>query len=363
MRRCTILVTALLLSLVACTGDDSPSGPGPAEEEAAPEDEEERPAQGLRVGLVLPSSGTGVADEVTPGFLEAADPSGSLDAEVAELRAVVPDERTFVGDVATLLAVEGYDVVCVFGREAQEAITELAARHADTTFCAAPASSSAQLPDNLLLVDVALAELGHVVGVALRELGGEEPVALLGAGNRAGGESFRAGLRAGVAPTPLFEHLGELDELEAELAGALAQDVAAVAVDAGPDARELLEDGIGAPLLAPAPLLADEAGALRWQVRWDVVLDRVLDWHLDGRGEFPEILGLDDDVFEVDHGPQAGPSLVSAVEETMGALARGGLDPLASPEDDAEDDGGDDADEDEEDDATQGDADGADDAA
>jgi hypothetical protein len=328
LHRHVALIAALLLVLVACTdGEDEP--PTPVEEENDDEDEE-RPPQGLRVGVVLPPKDTGTADEIQPDALGLDDMADRLDEEVSELRTLVPDSASFVEDLTTVLAVEGYDLVCVFGRQAREAVVELASRHGATTFCAAPVGASEDLPDNVLPVDLALEELGHVVGVALSSLGGRDPVALLGAGNRAGGEAFRSGLRAGVGGTPLREARGDLDELGAELDAAVADEVAAIALDAGPDARELVVDDLGVPLLAPAPLLEEEAGALRWRLRWDVVLERVIAWHLDGDEDGPGRLGVQDGVFEVQHGPQARPRLVAAVEAAMGELERGERDPLDS---------------------------------
>lgn len=331
MRRHIALLAALLLAFVACT-DDAQEPPTPVEEE---DEDEERPPQGLRVGVVMPPADTGAADEVERdalGFDELAD---RLDDEVSELRTLVPDAAAFVGDLATVLAVEEYDLVCVFGRDAEMAVEDLASRHAATTFCAAPVGPSDDLPDNVLPVDLAIEELGHVVGAALGAIGGEDPVALVGAGNRAGGEAFRNGLRAGVGDTPLREARGDSDVLERELEAAVADEVAAIALDAGPAARDLLGD-LDVPLLAPGPLLEAESGALRWQVRWDVVLEQIIAWHLEGDEEGPGRLGLEHEVFEIQHGPQAGPALVAVVEESMGELERGERDPLEArvePED------------------------------
>ncbi len=337
MRRYTALVMALLFLLAACTDDEEP--PEPVEEEV--EEDEERPPQGLRVGVVLPPLDVGTADEVVRddlGFDALADRS---EEDVAELRALVPDGTAFVADVTTLVVVEGYDLVCVFGRDAASTVEVLAARHGATTFCAAPVDPADEYPANVVAVDLAIEELGHVVGVALGELGGQDPVALLGAGNRAGGEAFRSGLRVGLGETPLRESRGELDDLEAELESALAEQVAAIAVDAGPEARELLEGGLEVPLLAPAPLLESESGALRWRVRWDLVLETVIGWHLEGDEDRLPRLGMGDGVFEVQHGPQAGPAVVAAIEEAMGELERQERDPLEAPVVEEDEDDGD----------------------
>lgn len=364
MRRCLATgMVAVLLVLVACTSDEPEPGPttsGASEDEDADGNgngAQGRPLPGLRVGVVLPPRGLGSADEIEAGALGLDALAASHD-EVGELRIVVPDGADFVPDIAGLLVAEGYDVVCVLGRQARDVTQELAQRHGATEFCGAPAQPTDEGPQNLLLVDVALAELGHAVGVALGALGGEQPVALLGAGNRASGEAFRSGLRAGVGGTPLREARGDLEALEAELDAALGAEVAAIAVDAGPEAAELVAGTEGVALLAPVPLLTEQhEGALRWRVRWEVVLEAVLAHLLDDEVELPAVLGVREDVFALDHGPQAGSAVVAAVEEAMGELERGARDPLEAVEADDGDDA-DGADEDDDGADDDGDAEG-----
>jgi hypothetical protein len=343
VRRGLTAVAVLLLAVVAGCTDRGPEPVDPPPDgEAEQGDVEEAPAGGLRVGVVLPPRDTGAADEVVSAEQEIERLASRYADEVAELRTIVPDSSAFVADVASLLVSEDYDLVCVIGREARSVVFELAQRHAATDFCAAPAEPREEMPDNVLLVDVALQQLGHVVGVALAEAGGGEPVALLGVGNRAGGESFRSGLRAGVGDVPLREARGELEDLEAEIAAALDDEVAAIAVDAGPAAAEVVAGIEGVALFAPTALLDEEvAGALRWRVRWEVVLEVVLDHHLEAEGEPAALLGLGDGVFAIDHGPQASPEMIEALELAMAELEQGARDPLEPPEvdEDEEDDG------------------------
>ena len=347
MRRCLATVTlGALLLLAACTDGEPDAEPSPAPEAEGADEAEDPPATGLRIGVVLPPRDLGAADEVEAGplGLDRLD-TGHRD-DVAELRTVVPDAAVFVPDVARLLVAEGYDLVCVLGRDAAEVVAELARRHAATDFCAAPAEpADEEAPGNLLLVDVAMAELGHIVGVTLHELAGDDPVALLGVGNRAGGESFRSGLRAGAGATPLREARGDLEDLEAEIDAALDDEVVAIAVDAGPDAAELVAGFEEVAVLAPVSLLSEEdAGALRWRVRWERVLEVVLAHLLNGETELPRVLGVAEEAFAIDHGPQAGGALVDAVEEAMGELERGERDPLEPLEEEDDDEDGDDAD-------------------
>jgi hypothetical protein len=334
------LAAAMVLALavlVGCTDSEPEPVDEAPEGEAEEGDGEEAPAGGLRVGVVLPPRDTGAADEVIAAEQEIEGLATPYADDLAEVRTIVPDGTPFVADVASLLVSEGYDLVCVIGREARSVVFELAERHAATHFCATPAEPREETPDNVLLVDVAVQELGHLVGVALAEAGGGEPVALLGAGNRAGGESFRSGLRAGVGGVPLREARGELEDLEAEIAAALDEEVAAIAVDAGPAAAEAVADIEGAALLSPMSLLSEEVeGALRWRVRWEVVLDVVLEYYLDAEAEPPTLLGIGDAVFAIDHGPQASPEMIEALERAMTELEQGERDPLEPPEDDEE---------------------------
>ena len=344
MRRALAAAAVLLLAVLAgCSDPDPEPVDDPPEGESQDEDVEDPPVGGLRVGVVLPPRDTGAADEVVAAKQEIEGLASRYADDVAELRAIVPDSSPFVADVASLLVSEDYDLVCVIGRDARAVVVELAERHAATDFCAAPVEPREETPDNVLLVDVAMQELGHVVGVALAEAGGGEPVGLLGAGNRAGGEAFRSGLRAGVGEVPLREARGELEDLEAEITAALDDEVAAVAVDAGPAASEAVAATDGVALFAPVSLLDEEVeGALRWRVRWEVVLEVVLDHHLDGEDESATLLGVGDAVFALDHGPQASPEMVEALERAMVELEDGVRDPLEPPEDDEDDEDEDD---------------------
>lgn len=351
MRRCLAALAVLLSAAAGCTDP----APGPEEGSPAPESEqqsEESPPGGLRVGVVLPPRDTGAADEVEAAEQHIAALAPEYPDDVSELRTVVPDSAEFVADLATLLVAEDYDLVCVIGRDAAPVVLELAERHAVTEFCAAPALPQESTPDNVLAVDVALQELGHVVGVALAHAGGGEPVALLSAGTRAGGRAFRDGVRAAVGTVPLRGASVRPEDLEAELAAALGDEVAAVAVDAGLGAEDLVAGIEGVAVLAPIPLLSEEdQGALRWRVRWERVLEAVIDHHLDGGQEPAGPLGMAHGVFAIDHGAQASGDLVGAVELAMAELEQGERDPLEPPEelaDEADEDQQDAPDEDDE---------------
>lgn len=336
MRRHLALAATLSLLFLGCTESDPEPEPQPAPAEEDDDQGTEAPVQGLRVGVVLPPRDTGAADELEVDRLGVDVLADRFEDDVIELRAVAPDAAEFVPDVATLLAVEDYDVVCVLGPDAAEVVGDVASRHAATRFCGAPVEPTDSAPDNVMHVDVALAELGHVVGVALGQLGGEDPVSLIGTRDRAGARAFRDGVRAGVGQTPLRETDIEPDRLEEELAAAVEDDVAAIAVDAGPGSAELLADVEGVPLLAPAPLFGEEGrGALRWRVRWERVLEVVLDHHLEDEA-LPARLTVTDRVFGVEHGDRASPTMVEAVEAALGEFERGARDPLASraPEED-----------------------------
>jgi hypothetical protein len=331
VRRELSIVLVLLLLLVGCNGDEAPVEPDP---EPDPPEESADPS-GLRVGVVLPPRDAAAADEIDTSWLRLEELADERE-ELAEVRVVVPDSAAFVGDVAGLLA-DDHGLVCVLGPDAAEVVVDLADRRPGTEFCALPGDPEVEAPDNATLVGLEVEELGHVVGAALAALAEEAPAqALLGA-DRAALDRFRLGMRAGFGQGELREATGELEDVEAELDEALGDDVAALLLDAGPEAGALAARAAAElPTLAPATLLAREDAALVWRVRWGRVLEAVIDWQLDGDIERPISLGLEDEAFEVTAGGQSTSAMRAVVETVAGALARGELDAL-SPGDDGDD--------------------------
>ena len=343
MRRVGSSLLVALLLLLGCTAGEAPEpdpdpDPEPGEEATGP--------SGLRVGVVLPPGDAAAADEVDAAALGLDGIADDVD-DVSEIRAVVPDGEPFVADVATLLAEDGYGLVCVVGDDAQRLVLDLAERWVGTDFCALPGDPERDVPDNVVLVQVAVEELGTVVGVALAALAGDAPAEALYAAERTGLDRFRAGVRVGFGAGELREVTGEPADLEPELDEALDGEVAALAFDARAASHEAVERAAATlPTLAPASLLSEEDAALVWRTRWDAVLRAVVAWHLDRDVERPRTVGFAEEVFDVTAGGRSTSTMRAAVETVVGELARGQRDPLEPEEDRDEDvDGAGDGDE------------------
>jgi hypothetical protein len=323
VRRELSLLLVLLLVLVGCNGEDPAPEPEP---EPDPPREDTSPS-GLRVGVVLPPRDTAAADEIDADWLRLEELADERD-ELAEVRVVVPDGAAFVGDVAGLLA-DDHDLVCVLGPDAEAVVTNLAERRAGTQFCGLPGDPDAEVPDNVTLVQLEVEELGHVVGAGLAALADDAPAqALLGAG-RTGLDRFRLGMRAGFGDGELREATGELEDLEAELDDAVDGGVAAVLLDAGPEAEDIaVRAAEELATMAPATLLSRADAALVWRVRWGRVLEAMIEWQLDSELERPTTLGLGEEAFEVTPGGRSTSAMRAVVDTVAGELARGDRDAL-----------------------------------
>lgn len=161
------LASVLVLLVAACTSSPAPQ---PSPSPTAPVATSPGPTEpvGLRVAVVLPP--TGEAPLTTTGTRVAADAVASRHGNgLGEFRTVAPDPGAFVGDVATVLAERGYDLVCVVGRQAAEVVLDIAPTFPATRFCGVPAPDGVdgqQVPDNALLIDVRLEEAAYLAGVA-----------------------------------------------------------------------------------------------------------------------------------------------------------------------------------------------------
>lgn len=167
MGRRSWLALCLAVGLVACTSTPGPSpSPSPTTPVAGSPGTSE--PVGLRVAVVLPPGGG--APLTAAGTRTAADAVAARKGDaIGEFRTVSAGEDEFVGDVATLLAERGYDLVCVVGDDAAEVALTIAPTFPATRFCAVPAATSGEgedLPENVLVVDVRLEEAAYLAGVA-----------------------------------------------------------------------------------------------------------------------------------------------------------------------------------------------------
>jgi hypothetical protein len=334
VRRELSVLLVILLALIGCTGGEPPPEPEPDPE---PVPETTGPS-GLRVGIVLPPADTAPADEIDLDRLSLQALADDLE-EVAELRAVVPDSAAFVGDVAGLLADEGYGLVCVLGDGGQQVVLDLAVRHSGVEVCAVPGDPELDVGDNVLLAELEVEQLGHVVGAALGALVGDDVAEVHLAAERTGLEPFRQGLRVGFDGGGLRQLTGDLEELEEELAD-IDDDVAALAFDAGVDGADLASDmGATRPTLVPAPLLGDEDAALRWRVRWDRIVEEILAWELDGDLDRPTSFGFAEGAFELTTGGRSTSAMRAVVDTVAGELARGERQALEVEDEDEDEEG------------------------
>lgn len=123
---------------------------------------------GLRVAVVLPPGDE--APLTTNGTRTAAQAvDDHFRDAVGEFRSVAADPGAFVGDVATVLAEQGYDLVCVVGSGAAEVVLRIAPTFPATRFCGVPApgvTDAEDVPANALLVDVRMEEAAYLAGIA-----------------------------------------------------------------------------------------------------------------------------------------------------------------------------------------------------
>jgi basic membrane lipoprotein Med (substrate-binding protein (PBP1-ABC) superfamily) len=246
------MATALAIMLGACTGGTTdnvtpaPSAPG-TEPQAEP----------TRIAVVLPPAGT--ASDEAVGDLRAGISMIAAAAGVGDgLRVVQPDGPEFVADVATVLAADGYRLVCVLGAAALDEVAAAAAAFPGTRFCI-DADRAIETTGNIWaprprygeaswLVGVTAALLGgDVVGVIVREgepaLNAKRPA--LVAGHRA----VLAAADPGAEPVaPVVGTIASNDQAVSPVVEAvLSQEPTVLVVDVGSLGGEVLE------------LLADQA--------------------------------------------------------------------------------------------------------
>jgi basic membrane lipoprotein Med (substrate-binding protein (PBP1-ABC) superfamily) len=323
------------MSLGACTSAPEPATPAaPTPDPPAPAS----PPAGLRVGFVLPPA---ASDEDDQRLQLAADLQqvDELRAEgISDLRVLEADGPEFVGDLATLLAERGTDLVCVLGPQAQQVVAPLAVRHPQLRFCAVPAGAS-EPPTNLAAVDLRFDELGHLLGAAAAEVAGDGPIAAIIGSDRAGVTRLRDGIRAAVTGIPLLERAPNDEEEVAEAVDEAIEAGASVLVlDLGTGAVDAVERAAEAGLLvvAPAAVMDQVEGSgpvtlLAWQVRWELPLRSVVAALLDPDVRVPDGFGLADDVFDLRYGAALTDDARERLEAVESELRRGQREPRDPP--------------------------------
>ncbi|TVP64816.1 MAG: hypothetical protein EA340_13290 [Nitriliruptor sp.] len=346
--------------VVACTSD----GDAPPTTEPAPPVEEPAgtTARGRDVELVLPPRTV-----LDPSIAERlSDRMRSLSEDLPEgvdsLGVRLPEEPAFVPDLLELAAARGAALACVLGPDVAGIADRTADRHGATTVCALPATlpeldeEGEFEPTPAVRVDVPVTELGVLVGTAARtavltavaraEPDGEDPdadatdpdadepaapatevprVGLVLLGDELPSDRLREGVLTGLAGIEVVEvedaQATPLDALETVLAAG----VQVVIVDGGPGAAEVVAALAGrSAIVAPVDILAGADTAevvLGYRLRWEQVVRVVLDGFAGaGQLEAPVLLGLGDDVLELEVG-QDHPEVLAALVAARAQLA------------------------------------------
>lgn len=338
--RSAALLVVLALTAVACIDDPTPTTP----EDTLPESAPPAPAAGIRVGVVLPAGDPSEDREL--GYLQT-DLRGlaaTLPDGVAELRTVVPDDGSFVPDLAQLLVQRGTDLVCVIGAEGRRVVADLVDVHPERRYCALPASGTSH-PDGVTLIDVRIEEIGHAVGVAaLAHAGSDARIGVVMGSDRVGRDRFLAGLEAAVGEDRLLEHGPDgPEEAEEAVREVLDAEVAVVVVDVGAGTGEILELAAeAAAVISPISTLTagpvSDATIVSWRVRWDVILRPVLARLVNADLEVPESVGFAEDALSLTPGPAAGLRVRAALDAVLEEFRQATRDPLEPVAPEVEDD-------------------------
>lgn len=197
-RRLGVLLALLLL--VGCTT----SGPGPAAPSPTPEPSpaplaSASPTDGLSVAVVLPPTGLRTEAEVEAAREAVEAMAARHRPGLSSLRAVQPDAEAFTRDVVTVLAERGSQLVCVLGPGAGDAVLAVAPSFPRTRFCAFPAlAEPAEIPSNVLLVDLRVEELAYLAGAAAQLTSVSGPPGFVAGPTTYGVERQRAAFQAGA---------------------------------------------------------------------------------------------------------------------------------------------------------------------
>ena len=249
MRRTMTLLVLLVAVLAGCTGPTGDPSPSPSPSATAT-----TPA--MPTTSTPPAGRVAVVVSPEPELMAAAAEVGSRSIATGlpagtDLRVVTADNRSFVRDLTSFFATEGYELVCVLGADAEATVREVARTAPSTRFCAAPARPG-DLPPNVLAIDLRVEELGYVAGVALGADGVGGAAGLVTSPTTWAPQRVARGLQAGMAAQgvagPTVRRVGPVRDAE-------------VVADR---VRALLDDGVDG--------LVSLTGALDTAVR-DVVVD------------------------------------------------------------------------------------------
>jgi hypothetical protein len=373
--RCLVGLLLVVLAVVGCTStppDASPSTAPPTAPDASSSTGPRATPEPGRVAVVVSPEPAATASATAVGTRAAA---GRLLGDT-ELRVVTADAPSFVTDLTSFFAADGYDLVCAVGPGAEEAVREVAPTSPSTRFCAAPARPD-DMPANVLPIELRVEEVGYLAGLAMAADGGEGAAALVASRTTWAPRRMQAGLRAGLgaggradpevrrvgpvadedavaeAVPPLLEGgVGGVLSWTGELDAAVRAQLEAtpVVTPTPPTPSPTATDAASPPPPAPSPspspspppdrfaaLVAGPEARAEGEPPADLVLAIVethleqavalaVGRHLDGWDPEPVSVGLSDGAFRVSVGPSDRASAVApAIGDAVAALRAGEL--------------------------------------
>ncbi len=317
---------AVVLAETACTAGDEPvPDPPPVVESDEPS------LGGVRVGVVLPSAERTAPEVLDAARAQLAELEEDRVGDISAVRTVVPDGDVFAGDLAALLADDGYDLVCLFGAGGSLTVLDLADRFPGIRFCSTGTAPD-DAPDNVDLFELAHEELGAALGAVAATLAGDGTVGLIRGDDRGDRADRRRGALASLAASDLVLDVVLAEDQPSQELLDLAVEVEpdVVIVDAEDDLAGVVVDTVDA--LALRPLAPDEdtpGAAVGWELRLDAVVDTSVARLLDNDVVVPTRLGFGAGVFDVviaDGLPETATTTFTSVRD---AIATGDRDPVA----------------------------------
>ena len=189
------MLVLLAVVMAACTTEGGPDRaptptPTPQATSTAP------PITGPRVAVVRPPGQTVFGNRQRSAEAVARVRSSFTD-QLSEIRDVVAEPASFLPEVVALMADDGYDLVCAVGPGGLDAVLATADDYPRTRFCVVPAVA-ADVPGNVLVVDVAVEEPAFIAGATAIQLAPQAPAGLVGSRSVYAFDRREAGFRAGV---------------------------------------------------------------------------------------------------------------------------------------------------------------------
>lgn len=237
MTRLLAVLALVAVAVSACSSSPppepspSPSAPttSPASDIGAPDDEH-RVAVVVAPVPALRAAAAEVAARQLPALVDG----------IGDIRVVIADDEGAMPDLVRLFASEQYDLVCALGPGALDAVLGVARDLPSTRFCAAPVIA-AEVPANVLAVDIRAEEMAFLAGVMAGAYAPDRPpLMVVGPGTHASArqqQAFRDGFASTSPPADVVPIIvgpvEDADEAVAAVEEHLRSGVSAVYAEAG----------------------------------------------------------------------------------------------------------------------------------